>query len=813
MEEKNNNQNMNINFNKDKSFKEKKTNDIFPQFSDILSISSNPEELFTLLYPIGHGGFGTVYKAVHNSTNTVVAIKILNFIKNNAQLDNKKNLSSNYFSAQQETSMMKLGNKSKYIVNYYGSYYSRKSNTLWLILEYCSSGSVIDLMLAMKRKYTEIEISTIIENVLQGLIIIHSMNLIHRDIKGANILLSEDGYAKIGDFGVGIRLPESLGYRNSKKGSPYWMSPQVVKNINYDMKTDIWSLGITCAELSNGKPPFSDLNPKNVMEKIASSAPTVNDVIKKNEHSEEFYDFVKQCLEVDPHKRPSAKELINHKFITMYSKGNKFLSELVCKHAEDILKYRKMVNEKNKINDKNIKKNENKEKYNISSINNNKKEIIHCDIVNMNNLENLNNDKNINDGGFKLTLGSKNISNEEENNQQIVINQSNDTSHFNYEGKVSISPQKDKLLNSSKIFSPSDNMENNAINSTKSNEIDSQKYIQNITNINIYSDKIKFNDYNSNNIKTDSFNESNRQNFITFHMAENEQKANYENEKEESNEIHHGHASFENNYLYFENDKNKKNSLFFNQYTNNDFKIRLIKNNNFFKKPLLNKEKMNLLFDDNNFDPRILYKNKEKVISRNKSTDNIIIYKKKSKEHFSKKMLSKNKTNNFIYTKPIIKNNNKMNIIYKKKSKSFDKCENSETSNTNKNTNSKISYSGLNEKNEINKRNIFNKLDNFDNNFIDIEDEGSINRANLFKTKSNFSIFTKDVDKNKNLFGKTNYYFYKNKNFINLLQNNINKSERNNNYSVINDHTLESSKFHVNNSKNMNKMHQKYFEK
>ena len=115
---------------------------------------------------------------------------------------------------------------------------------------------------------------------------------------------------------------------------------------------------------------------------------------------------------------------------------------------------------------------------------------------------------------------------------------------------------------------------------------------------------------------------------------------------------------------------------------------------------------MNLLFDDNIFDPRILYKNKGKASNHNKSTDNIIIYKKKSKEHFSKKILSKNKTNNFIYTKPIIKNKNKMNNIYKK-SKSFDKCENSE-SNTVKNNKNKNSNSGLNKKNEINKISLIN---------------------------------------------------------------------------------------------------------
>ena len=102
-----------------------------------------------------------------------------------------------------------------YIINYYGSYYSKKTNTLWLILEYCPAGSIIDLMLSMNRTYTEEEISTIMKSVLKGLILIHSKNLIHRDVKAANIFLSENGFAKLGDFGVGTKLGIGDFFRNS----------------------------------------------------------------------------------------------------------------------------------------------------------------------------------------------------------------------------------------------------------------------------------------------------------------------------------------------------------------------------------------------------------------------------------------------------------------------------------------------------------------------------------------------------------------------------------------------------------------------
>ena len=307
-------------------------------FYDILSIPSNPEDLFTLIYPIGHGAFGSVYKAVHNSTKKTYAIKIIDYSKDNNK-ENNNIINFNYMSVQQETSIMKLVSDSKYIVKYYGSYFSRKSNTLWLILEYCSSGSANDLMFSMNRTFSEVELATIMEMVLQGLALMHKKNLIHRDIKGANILLSEDGYAKLGDFGVGAQLSTEK-YRMSKKGSPYWMSPQIASNLKYDFKTDIWSLGITCIELLEGEPPFSQLKPSNVMEKISKEPPNISEMIDLNEHTTQFKSFIEHCLEVDPKKRFTAEELLQHEFIKKFSKGRKYMISLIKKHADDVEKFR-----------------------------------------------------------------------------------------------------------------------------------------------------------------------------------------------------------------------------------------------------------------------------------------------------------------------------------------------------------------------------------------------------------------------------------------------------------------------------------------
>ena len=376
------------------------------KFYDILSIPSNPEDLFTLLYPIGNGGFGKVYKAIHNTSKEIYAIKIIDYTKGSD--NDKSNISFNYKSMQQETSLMRLVNQSDYIIKYYGSYFSRETNTIWLILEYCASGSAVDLMLSMGRTLSEVEVSTIMEMVLKGLIYIHKLNLIHRDIKGANIMLSEDGYAKLGDFGIGIQMTDDE-FRTSKKGSPHWMSPQVVLNKNYDMKTDIWSLGITCLELVEGEPPFADMNPDEVMEQIANNPPKAEDIIDPKEHTDDFLDFVNLCLEINPKKRPSADILIKHPFIVKLAKKRDYLKQLISKHIDEVEKFRidkeeylasKQSLENENIDDNNLESEESTHIKNSYSVGNN--------IISNN---------NINNGGIKFRSDDlKNNGNEESNN-------------------------------------------------------------------------------------------------------------------------------------------------------------------------------------------------------------------------------------------------------------------------------------------------------------------------------------------------------------------------------------------------------------
>lgn len=175
--------------------------------------------------------------------------------------------------------------------------------------------------------------------VLQGLSFLHEKKKIHRDVKAGNILLNRDGYAKLGDFGVSAQLLHSFSKKNSKIGTPYWMSPEVIMQSQYDMKCDIWSLGITCIEMAEGEPPNSKIRTFLVMKYIVKEPP--KGLTQPEKWSREFNDFVSKCLTYDPNNRPSAKDLLSHPFILKFSRGNSLIAELVNISLDEISHYRK----------------------------------------------------------------------------------------------------------------------------------------------------------------------------------------------------------------------------------------------------------------------------------------------------------------------------------------------------------------------------------------------------------------------------------------------------------------------------------------
>ncbi|XP_067411997.1 misshapen-like kinase 1 isoform X2 [Emydura macquarii macquarii] len=275
-----------------------------------LSALRDPAGIFELVEVVGNGTYGQVYKGRHVKTGQLAAIKVMDVTEDEEE------------EIKQEINMLKKYSHHRNIATYYGAFVKKSlpgnDDQLWLVMEFCGAGSVTDLVKNTKGNALKEDcIAYICREILRGLAHLHAHKVIHRDIKGQNVLLTENAEVKLVDFGVSAQLDRTVGRRNTFIGTPYWMAPEVIAcdenpDATYDYRSDIWSLGITAIEMAEGAPPLCDMHPMRALFLIPRNPPPK---LKSKKWSKKFIDFIDTCLIKAYMNRPPTEQLLKFPFI------------------------------------------------------------------------------------------------------------------------------------------------------------------------------------------------------------------------------------------------------------------------------------------------------------------------------------------------------------------------------------------------------------------------------------------------------------------------------------------------------------------
>ena len=278
---------------------------------------------------VGSGSFGKVYKARRKATGQYDAVKVIPMCENEGLAD-----------VRREVAILKDCD-SPNIVAYRGCYFT--GSELWITMEYCGGGSVEQIGTATCKPLNEDQVATVCREALKGLAYLHQHNKIHRDVKGGNILLTEQGQVKLADFGVSAQLATTMSQRNTFVGTTYWMAPEVILEKQYDGRADIWSLGITAIEMAELAPPHHNLHPMRALFQIPRGPPpTLN---KRGGWSAKFDEFVQACLVKDSNLRPQAYQLLQHSFVKEDRGGTQCMLDAISDWRQAILQQKALENE------------------------------------------------------------------------------------------------------------------------------------------------------------------------------------------------------------------------------------------------------------------------------------------------------------------------------------------------------------------------------------------------------------------------------------------------------------------------------------